>query len=122
MRPEAEAYDFARRPRARRVAAIALLVTLAMGSGCAQTAWVRVREAPANPLAGPLKLLSPSGPQPTDRTMLLLRRYNLEGQAKNGGAELLGKLHEIQLQEPSTDKLYSISELAYLAGKRAEPM
>ena len=67
-------------------------------------------------------MLSPGGPQPTDRTLLLLRRYNLEGQAKNGGAELLGKLHEIQLQEPSTDKLYSISELAYLAGKRAEPM
>ena len=41
---------------------------------------------------------------------------------KTAVAELLGKLHEIQLQEPSTDKLYSISELAYLAGKRAEPM
>ena len=122
MRPEAEAFGFTRRPRARRVAAIALLVALASSWGCAQTAWVRVREAPANPLAGPLKLLSPNGPQPTDRTLLLLRRYNLEGQAKNGGAELLGKLHEIQLQEPSTDKLYSISELAYLAGKRAEPM
>ncbi len=98
-----------------------LLFVSASGWGCAQTAWVRVREVPANPLAGPLKLLSPTGPQPTDRTMLLLRRYNLEGEVKHG-TELLSKLHELNKQEPSTDKLYSISELAYLAGKRAEPI
>jgi hypothetical protein len=99
-----------------------LLVALAAGSGCAQTAWVRVREVPANPLAGPLKLLSPSGPQPTDRTKLLLRRYDLEDDVKRRSLELLGKLHEINEQDPSTEKLYSISELAYLAGKRAEPL
>ena len=42
-----------------------------------------MREVPANPLAGPLQLLSPGGPQPTPRTMLLVRRYNLEEDLKH---------------------------------------
>lgn len=100
--------------------ALACLIAIASGSGCAHTTWVRMREVPANPLAGPLKLLSHSGPQPTDRTLLLLRRYNLEDEVRRHDDELLAKLHEINKQEPSTDKLYSIAELAYLAGKRAD--
>ena len=99
-----------------------LLLLAMLGSGCAQTSWVRVREVPANPLAGPLQLLSTSGPKPTARTMLLLRRYNLEDEVKHNSQDLLVKLHEIVKQEPSTEKLYSLAELAYLAGKRAEPV
>ncbi|HEX3726139.1 MAG TPA: alpha/beta hydrolase, partial [Pirellulales bacterium] len=72
--------------------------------------------------SGPLKLLSPGGPQPTARTMLLIRRYNLEQDLSHHLPELLAKLYEINEREPSADKLYSISELAYLAGKRAEPI
>lgn len=121
MPQEAIALNGDRSARARRLATLLLLVAATTGWGCAQTAWVRVREVPANPLAGPLKLLSPSGPQPTDRTKLLLRRYDLEDEVRRS-VTLLGKLHEINQQEPSTDKLYSISELAYLAGKRAEPI
>src|SRR4029077_3350634 len=34
----------------------------------------------------------------------------------------LGKLHEINRQSPSADSLYSLSELAYLAGKKVEPI
>jgi pimeloyl-ACP methyl ester carboxylesterase len=97
-----------------------LLVVCAGCSGCAHTAWVRVREAPSNPLAGPLKLLSPGGPEPTDRTQLLVRRYGLEDDLKSDPGELLSKLIEINKQDPSADKLYSIAELAYLAGHRAE--
>lgn len=122
MRPE----DRARAPllgaRAKRAAVIGLLLLAASGSGCAQTTWVRVREVPANPLAGPLQLLSAKGPQPTARTMLLVRRYNLEEDLKHHPVELLVKLHEINKQEPSADKLYSLAELAYLAGKRTEPI
>ncbi len=98
------------------------LFVLAFLSGCAQVAWVRVREVPANPLSGPLKLLSPSGPQPTARTMLLVRRYNLEDDLHHHSDKLLSKLHEINRQNPSADSLYSLSELAYLAGKKAETM
>jgi pimeloyl-ACP methyl ester carboxylesterase len=112
-----------RRTAPARVAPLALWLLLAAAAvGCAQSKWVRLREVPENPLAGPLKLLSPSGPQPTARTMLLVRRYNLENDLHHHPADLLVKLHEINKQEPSADKLYSLSELAYLAGKRAEPM
>ncbi|MEX0676462.1 MAG: alpha/beta fold hydrolase, partial [Pirellulales bacterium] len=104
------------------VVVVVVVVVVAALSGCAQQAWVRVREVPANPLAGPLGLLSPGGPKPTDRTMLVVRRYDLEDDLKHHDARLLVKLNEINGAEPSTDKLYSIAELAYLAGKRAEPI
>ncbi len=122
MRPQARAPGPFVRARAPSASAILLLALLAAGSGCAQTAWVRVREVPSNPLAGPLKLLSPNGPEPTERTMLLIRRYNLEDELQHAPVELLTRLHEINKQEPSADKLYSISELAYLAGERTEPI
>jgi hypothetical protein len=102
--------------------AILLLAMALLGSSCAQQKWVRVREVPSNPLAGPLQLLSPGGPQPTPRTQLLARRYDLQDDLDHANGEVLVKLGEINKTEPSTDKLYSLSELAYLAGKRAEPM
>jgi pimeloyl-ACP methyl ester carboxylesterase len=112
-------------PRSRawmpRLATLLLAIALA-GSGCAQQKWVRVREVPSNPLAGPLQLLSPSGPKPTPRTQLLARRYDMEDDLDRANSEVLVKLTEINQADPSTDKLYSLSELAYLAGKRAEPM
>jgi len=122
MRPEVRGHGPAPRACGKLALAIVLSLPIACGLGCAQTSWVRVREAPANPLAGPLKLLSPGGPQPTARTMLLVRRYNLEADLKHHPIELLGKLHEINKEDPSADKLYSLAELAYLAGKKAEPM
>jgi hypothetical protein len=73
-------------------------------------------------LAGPLQLLSPGGPKPTNRTLLVLRRYDLEADYEHHDARLLTRLNELAATDPSSDKLYSISELAYLAGKRAEPM
>jgi len=102
--------------------AVCLLALVATGSGCARESWVRVREVPANPLAGPLQLLSPNGPKPTPRTQLLARRYDMEDQLDDYNAELLVKLGEINEADPSPDKVYSLSELAYLAGKRSEPI
>jgi pimeloyl-ACP methyl ester carboxylesterase len=99
-----------------------VLIALVIGSGCAQEKWVRLREVPNNPLAGPLQLLSPSGPQPTPRTQLLARRYDLADDIKRDDALVLAKLAELNAEDPSTDKLYSMAELAYLAGKRAEPI
>ena len=52
----------------------------------------------------------------------MVRRYNLENDLKHNSTSLLGKLHEINQDSPSADGLYSLSELAYLAGKRTEPM
>lgn len=105
---------------ALRRACVCALLTMGLGLGCAQEKWVRVREVPANPLAGPLQLLSPSGPQPTDRTKLLARRYDLEEDLSPAGSEALVKLAQYNEFEPSTDKLYALAELSYLAGKHSE--
>jgi pimeloyl-ACP methyl ester carboxylesterase len=121
MRPPVRSLSPSQPARAFEACA-ALLVLAALAAGCAQQSWVRMREVPENPLARPLKLLSPNGPQPTPRTMLLARRYNLEDDLKRHSGRVLARLHEIHKQEPSTDKLYSLSELAYLAAKRAEPI
>jgi pimeloyl-ACP methyl ester carboxylesterase len=122
MRRSALTLGRRRQGRARPVWMLLFVALATAGSGCAQGDWVRMRQVPANPLAGPLKLLSPLGPQPTARTMLLVRRYNLETDLKHNLPELLVKLHEVNARDPSADKLYSLAELAYLAGKRAEPM
>jgi len=107
--------------RAPRPAQIAI-VLLVLLCGCAQHSWVRVRHVPDNPLDGPLQLLSPSGPTPTERTMLLVRRYGLEDDLDECDTELLPKLREIAHDEPSPEKLYAMAEVSYLAGKRAEPI
>ncbi len=108
--------------RAHAARAIGLLVWIVLACGCAQQRWVRLREVPENPLAGPLQLLSRSGPKPTSRTMLLVRRYALEDELNRNSSTLLTKLCDINRQEPSADKLYALSELSYLAAKRFEPI
>jgi pimeloyl-ACP methyl ester carboxylesterase len=108
--------------RAHAVRAMLLLVLTVLAVGCAQQKWVRLREVPDNPLAGPLQLLSHSGPKPTLRTMLLVRRYDLEDELNRHSSSLLTKLWEINRQEPSADKLYALAELSYLAAKRSEPI
>ena len=95
--------------------AVAILI-----SGCASSKWVELRETPHNPLSEKLKLLSTGGPEPTRRTMQLLRRYDLQDDLKGDRGELLVKLNEIAAREPSPAIVYAVSELAYLGGKRAE--
>lgn len=87
--------------------------------GCASNEFIALRRVPRNPLEGPLQLLSYGGPKPTPRTQQLLRRYDL--QKEEPGLVLASLRHEIK-QEPSADKLYSIAELAYINGKKAEAL
>ncbi|MEX2113366.1 MAG: alpha/beta fold hydrolase [Pirellulales bacterium] len=122
MRPIFLALGHMDAARTHAARAMLLLVLAALVCGCAQQKWVRLREVPENPLAGPLNLLSPSGPKPTARTMLLVRRYDLEDELNRHSSTLLTKLCDINRQEPSADKLYALSELAYLAAKRSEPI
>ncbi len=82
--------------------------------------WVRVRDTPRNPLAGTLDLLSPNGPKPTERTMQLLRRYDLAGELNGDRAALLARLEEIQRREPSREHDYAMAELAYITASQSE--
>jgi hypothetical protein len=108
-----------------RSALIASLYALALlpAVGCAGTSeWVKVRDTPRNPLAGTLDLLSPHGPKPTDRTMQLLRRYDLEGELKGDRAALLARLEDIQRREPDREHEYAMAEVAYITATQAEKL
>ena len=68
--------------RAARVSRVTLIAA-AWRSGCAATRYVEVRSVPHSPLVDRLKLTSHGGPQPTDRTMQILRQYDLMRDLKN---------------------------------------
>jgi len=98
------------------------IAILSLGAfvGCKTEKWVDVREIPLNPLSGVLQLTSDSGPQPTPRTRQFLRRYDLVGDIENKPRVLLDKVHELLVEEPDNEKVYSFVELAYIHGRRAE--
>ena len=104
MKPPMRPADAPARRYRQQAPVVLLLGVSAWWSGCAQTAWVRVREAPANPLAGPLKLLSPGGPEPTDRTLLLARRDGLEYELKSDPGQLRSKLTRINKTDRTAAK------------------
>lgn len=96
------------------------LVMLASLGGCASHRYLSVRKVPENPLAGPLNLLSQSGPRPTDRTMQTLRRYDLDELQREDPAATLTHLQQEIRREPTPDKLHAFSELAYITGYQAD--
>jgi pimeloyl-ACP methyl ester carboxylesterase len=99
------------------------IVALLAFAGCAaQSEWVTVRDTPKNPLAGTLDLVSSAGPKPTDRTMQLLRRYDLEGELKGDRAALLSRLQDIQRREPDRENEYAMAEVAYITATQAEKL
>ena len=102
-----------------RTLGLGLAIVLAF-SGCVSQEWVTFRGVPRNPLGEQLQLTSWSGPQPTPRTTQLLRVYNLTDALPGDPSELLANLQRISDQEPSADKVYAMSELAYLSGRRIE--
>ena len=100
--------------------AIVLFLAAAALSGCASPQWVTLRSVPRNPLGDELQLTSWSGPQPTPRTMQLLRVYNLTDALQGDSRTLLENLQRITEREPSADKVYAMSELAYLSARKIE--
>jgi pimeloyl-ACP methyl ester carboxylesterase len=116
--------DRADRRRKALPAGLLVLSCVLLGvGGCAGNAeWVKVRDTPRNPLAGTLDLLSPHGPKPTERTMQLLRRYDLEDELKGDRAALLARLEDFQRREPDREHEYAMAEIAYITAKQAEQL
>lgn len=102
---------------------VALALSLAALVGCAsdQGRWVAVRNTPRNPLAASLQLLSREGPKPSDRTEQVLRRYDLDKLADRDLTAAITRLSQMYEAGADREVQYSVAELAYLAGKRAEP-
>ncbi len=67
-----------------------------------------------------MELLSRKGPQPTQRTVQVLRRYDLEKSYKDHPDQTLTELQQLNAQEPTADKVQAFSELAYIAGFKAD--
>jgi hypothetical protein len=108
-----------KRTRTWRTLATGLVLALA-ASGCASQHWVSVRRTPENPLSTQLALLARGGPHPSERTMLLLRQYDLADKLTEDPCQLVAELREIFNREPTADKLYSLAELAYISGRKTE--
>ena len=88
--------------------------------GCASHRYLEVRRVPRNPLDGPLSLLSRKGPQPTDRTVQTLRKYDLEKVQQQDPDAAPMQLQEEIAEEPTADKLQAFAELAYIAAFKAD--
>ncbi|MDX1948698.1 MAG: alpha/beta fold hydrolase [Pirellulaceae bacterium] len=99
---------------------VLLLLLVWLASGCAQQRYISRREQPFNPLAGPLKLVTRSGPRPTPRTAQLLRRYDLEESLAQNPRQVLGQLEAEIKADPTPEKIGSFAEVAYIEGKRLE--
>ncbi len=98
--------------------AIGWICGLCLVTGCATPEFVRLRSVPATPLATSLKLFHKSGPQPTERTLQLLRRHDLLKAAERAPAETLGEFQRLLVENPTPEKMHAFAELAYLAGNR----
>ncbi|MEM8947216.1 MAG: alpha/beta fold hydrolase [Planctomycetota bacterium] len=104
-----------------RLIALALIASsLLPGCLSSHNKWVSLRTTPRNPLTETLGLVTRSGPKPTERTIQLLRRYNLEEELDAERPELLAKLNDIDLQEPHRVHAYALAELAYVGAKQEE--
>ncbi len=99
--------------------AIWVLAVMAL-AGCSNTHYVKVRSVPYSPLVDRLKLTSRGGPQPSGRTMQLLRQYDLAAGLHGDMQPLLDKVQAIADQEPTPQKVYAFAELSYIAGKKVE--
>ena len=97
-----------------------LWVCAGVESGCATPQWVTVHDVPHNPLSERLMLLSRGGPRPTERTLVFLRRYNLEGQVHDKPQDLVHRVQGIIDREPSPEALAAAAELSYIGGVRSQ--
>ncbi len=95
-------------------------VILCLPTGCASQRYVTERRNPVNPLNDALSLMNRSGPQPTGRTSSLLRHYDLLDVFNKSPEVALDKLQELTFEEKGAEKIYAISELSYIVGKRLE--
>ncbi|MBX3420865.1 MAG: alpha/beta fold hydrolase [Pirellulaceae bacterium] len=97
-----------------------LMGLLVTASGCASQRYLVRRDMPVNPLANQLRIASRTGPQVTNRTALVLRRYALDDLYQSRPAECLLAMQKLVQTESDGELVYGISEVAYVEAKRLE--
>jgi pimeloyl-ACP methyl ester carboxylesterase len=99
---------------------VALLSIAALSAGCAQQRYITRRDKPGGYFGSSLNLIARKDPEPTPRTLQLLRRYDLVSlREKNPEIALVRLQQEIET-DPNPDKICSFAELSYLDGQRLE--
>jgi pimeloyl-ACP methyl ester carboxylesterase len=106
--------------KSKWLACLLILGLWFVNAGCAAQKYLILRDTPANPLAIPLQLASNEGPQISARTNSVLRRFALEEAYQKNPAECLESLQRLLDSEIDGEIVYSVSEMAYILGKRAE--
>jgi triacylglycerol esterase/lipase EstA (alpha/beta hydrolase family) len=86
--------------------------------GCTSQRYLQPRRTPVNPLTDALSLMNRSGPQPTGRTISLLRHYDVLDLFHHNPELALENLQRVAADEKGAEKTYAISELAYILGIR----
>ncbi|MEX2185243.1 MAG: alpha/beta fold hydrolase [Pirellulales bacterium] len=110
-----------RADRAPALFVVLLAIAVVTSTGClGGDRGVSLRKSPYNALTEQLKLVSHGGPEATERTQQILRRYDLKREITGDWQPVIAKLQEINVQEPQPEVQYSIAELSYIAGKKAE--
>lgn len=87
-------------------------------TGCASQT-VKLRASPRSPLVERFQLTARGGPQASDRTKQLLRRYDLHKEPSTD-AKVLTRLTEIRATEPDEDLTYALAELSFLKAIKLE--
>lgn len=80
---------------------------------------VSVRKRPRNPLESTLNLVGRGGPQASERTQQVLRRYDLADAYEDDADSAVDKLFELTKVYPSYEIRYAAAELAYIRGEAA---
>lgn len=96
-----------------------MLAVVLLSGGCSGNRYIERRDSPWDPLTRQLRLMSRRGPKPTDRTLHLLRRYDLVQQHEKNLAPVLMRLQDALVEEPTLDKVYALAELSYIGAKKA---
>jgi pimeloyl-ACP methyl ester carboxylesterase len=104
----------------RRLAMLCMVGLLLLHSGCSGNKYLVQRDTPFNPLAMQLQLKSRGGPTISGRVESVLRRYALLDLYKQDSRAALEEMQQLIESESDGELIYSISEVAYVLGKRAE--
>ncbi len=97
-----------------------LAAFLLLTTGCSTQKFLIRRDTPANPLSAQLQLASKQGPRISPRTKAVLRRFALEELYDADPRECLEAMQSLMEDEVENGLVYSISEIAYILGKKAE--
>ena len=103
----------------KRDSIVVLFFALVLSAGCSSNKII-LRSVPQNPLMDELQLTSYYGPRPSERTEQLLRVHNLKYEPRTDPRPLIERLQKFNDYEPTADRVYAMSELAYLGGMEAQ--